>query len=62
MKRVPSCLAQCVVSIVLVLLFLLQNPKASMPFTPGYEEDKFLQSLGITKDDIEPKAKNCTEV
>lgn len=40
----------------------MQNPKASMPFSPGYEEDKFLQSLGITKEDIEPKASNCTEV
>jgi len=41
---------------------LLQKPKATMPFVPGYEEDKFLQSLDIKKEDIEPKAKNCSQI
>ena len=33
-----------------------------MPFIPGYEEDKFLQTLEIKKEDIEPKADNCSKV
>ena len=33
-----------------------------MPYIPGYEEDGFLKSLGITKDDIEFKADDCTKV
>ena len=33
-----------------------------MPFTPGYEEDGFLKSLGLKKDDLEPLADNCTKV
>lgn len=39
-----------------------QNPKASMPWKAGYEEDELLQNLGITMKDIKPLAKNCTEV
>lgn len=38
------------------------KPNASMPFKAGYEEDQFLRNNLITLDDIEPKAKNCTEV
>lgn len=40
--------------------FLKAN--ASMPFKAGYEEDQFLRNNHVTMDDIEPKAKNCTEV
>lgn len=42
--------------------FLLKYPNATMPFKAGYEEDMFLRSLGITLDEIEPKADDCTEV
>lgn len=42
--------------------FLLTKPNVTMPFVVGYEEDGFLKSLKITVNDIEPKAKNCTEV
>lgn len=42
--------------------FLLKFPNATMPFKAGYEEDMFLRSLGITLDEIEPKADDCTEV
>lgn len=33
-----------------------------MPYKAGYEEDEFLKSIGLRMADIEPKAKNCTEV
>ncbi|PSN38596.1 hypothetical protein C0J52_21405 [Blattella germanica] len=43
--------------------FLLQRPKASMPYKPGFEEDGFLKSLApFEPKEIELKAKNCTEV
>ncbi|RZF47648.1 hypothetical protein LSTR_LSTR009532 [Laodelphax striatellus] len=42
--------------------FLLQHPNATMPYKAGYEEDRFLRSLGLTLDQIEPKANGCTEV
>lgn len=42
--------------------FLLKFPNATMPFKAGYEEDMFLRSLGISLDEIEPKADDCTEV
>ena len=42
--------------------FFLKHQKASMPYHVGYEEDKFLKSLNIKYSDIEPKARNCTEV
>ncbi|XP_043214124.1 DNA-directed RNA polymerase II subunit RPB1-like isoform X1 [Amphibalanus amphitrite] len=41
---------------------LLEHPKAAMPFTAGYEEDGFLKSLGLKKDDLEPLADNCTKI
>lgn len=41
---------------------LLKFPNATMPFKAGYEEDMFLRSLGITLEEIEPKADDCTEV
>lgn len=42
--------------------FLLKNPNATMPYKAGYEEDRFLRSLGLTLDQIEPKANGCTQV
>lgn len=42
---------------------LFQRPKAIMPYKPGYEEDGFLKSLSpFEPNEIELKAKNCTEV
>jgi beta-1,3-glucuronyltransferase S len=43
------------------LNYLAKFPNATMPFKAGYEEDAFLKSIGLKLDDIEPKAKNCTE-
>ncbi|KAJ9587545.1 hypothetical protein L9F63_019021, partial [Diploptera punctata] len=43
--------------------FLLERPKASMPYKPGFEEDGFLKSLApFEPKEIELKAKNCTEI
>lgn len=42
--------------------YLLKFPNATMPFRAGYEEDRFLRSLGVTLDMIEPKAESCTQV
>jgi hypothetical protein len=42
--------------------FLLNHPNATMPYKAGYEEDMFLRSLGLTVEDIEPKADSCTQV
>ncbi|XP_076043022.1 galactosylgalactosylxylosylprotein 3-beta-glucuronosyltransferase S-like [Oratosquilla oratoria] len=42
--------------------FFLKQPNATMPYKPGYEEDGFLLSLGVTPDDLEPKAFNCTKI
>ena len=42
--------------------FLLNHPNATMPYKAGYEEDQFLRSLGLTLEDIEPKADSCTQV
>lgn len=44
------------------LQFFLSNKKATMPYKVGYEEDYFLKSLGVKIWQLEPKAKNCTEV
>ncbi len=33
-----------------------------MPYKAGYEEDLFLQSLGVAPGEAEPLAANCTEV
>ena len=41
--------------------FFLQS-NATMPFIAGFEEDGFLQSLGLNPKDIEPKAEGCTKV
>ncbi|CAL4147697.1 unnamed protein product, partial [Meganyctiphanes norvegica] len=41
--------------------YLLERPKATMPYKVGYEEDGFMISLGIKPKDIEPLALNCTK-
>lgn len=38
------------------------KPSASMPYIAGHEEDRFLVSLGLKLDDIEPLAANCSKV
>lgn len=42
--------------------YIEKNPNATMPYKAGFEEDGFLKSIGLKIDDIEPKAKNCTEI
>ncbi|RZC38449.1 galactosylgalactosylxylosylprotein 3-beta-glucuronosyltransferase P [Asbolus verrucosus] len=43
--------------------FLLNRPKALMPFKPGFEEDGFLKSLEpFEPQDIELLASNCTKI
>ncbi|KAF2350895.1 Glycosyl transferase family 43, partial [Trinorchestia longiramus] len=42
--------------------FWLTKPNATMPFAVGHEETKFLESLGITNDDIELIANNATKI
>ncbi|XP_046683733.1 galactosylgalactosylxylosylprotein 3-beta-glucuronosyltransferase P-like [Homalodisca vitripennis] len=43
--------------------FLLQRPKATMPYKPGFEEDGFLRSLApFEPKDIELRADNCTKI
>lgn len=44
------------------LQYFLVKKKATMPYKVGYEEDYFLKSLGVKIFELEPKAKNCTEV
>lgn len=38
------------------------KPDAVMPYIAGYEEDKFLRSLDLQLEDIEPLADNCSKV
>ncbi|XP_075990905.1 galactosylgalactosylxylosylprotein 3-beta-glucuronosyltransferase S-like [Anticarsia gemmatalis] len=38
------------------------KPSASMPYIAGHEEDRFLVSLGLKIEDIEPLAANCSKV
>lgn len=43
--------------------FLLNRPKAMMPFKPGFEEDGFLKSLApFEPREVELMASNCTKV
>lgn len=42
--------------------YLEHSPNATMPYKAGYEEDEFLKSIGLKMADIEPKARNCTNV
>lgn len=41
---------------------LFKYPHATMPYKAGFEEDRFLSSLDIRLEEIEPKAENCTRV
>uniref|UniRef100_A0A8D8YIM4 Galactosylgalactosylxylosylprotein 3-beta-glucuronosyltransferase n=1 Tax=Cacopsylla melanoneura TaxID=428564 RepID=A0A8D8YIM4_9HEMI len=41
---------------------ILKHPNATMPYKAGYEEDRFISSLGVKMSDIEPKANNCSEI
>lgn len=38
------------------------TPAASMPYIAGHEEDRFLVSLGLKIEDIEPLADNCSRI
>ena len=38
------------------------TPAASMPYIAGHEEDRFLVSLGLKLDEIEPLADNCSKI
>ncbi|XP_076068456.1 galactosylgalactosylxylosylprotein 3-beta-glucuronosyltransferase P-like isoform X2 [Oratosquilla oratoria] len=42
--------------------YLLKHPKATMPYSPGYEEDGFLKSLQVEIKNLEFLASNCTKV
>lgn len=44
------------------LEYLGLSPNATMPYKAGFEEDEFLKSIGLKMADIEPKAKNCSEI
>lgn len=44
------------------LAFFLSKPTATMPYKVGYEEDFFIRSLGVTLNDLEPLAQNCTQI
>lgn len=44
------------------MAYFLEHPNASMPYKTGYEEDSFLQSLGLKVEDIEVKADGCTKI
>ncbi|XP_005177433.1 galactosylgalactosylxylosylprotein 3-beta-glucuronosyltransferase S isoform X1 [Musca domestica] len=57
-RRWPVDMAGFAVS----LSYMAEHPNASMPYKPGYEEDYFLRSIGLTLDMIEPKGSNCTEI
>lgn len=38
------------------------KPSTTMPYIAGLEEDRFLISLGVNVEDIEPLADNCSKV
>ncbi|XP_026760380.1 galactosylgalactosylxylosylprotein 3-beta-glucuronosyltransferase S-like [Galleria mellonella] len=38
------------------------KPSANMPYIAGHEEDRFLVSLGLKMEDIEPLAENCSKI
>ncbi|KAG5681703.1 hypothetical protein PVAND_011113 [Polypedilum vanderplanki] len=44
------------------LNYMAKFPNSTMPFKAGYEEDAFLKSIELKINEIEPKAKDCTEV
>lgn len=44
------------------LAYFERSPNATMPYKAGFEEDEFLKSIGLKMIDIEPKARNCSEI
>jgi hypothetical protein len=44
------------------LNYMAKFPNSTMPYKAGYEEDAFLKSIELKVGEIEPKAKDCTEV
>ncbi|XP_041448385.1 galactosylgalactosylxylosylprotein 3-beta-glucuronosyltransferase S isoform X2 [Drosophila obscura] len=44
------------------LEYMAQFPYVNMPYKPGFEEDRFLRSIGLRLDHIEPRGNNCTEI
>ncbi|XP_034666711.1 galactosylgalactosylxylosylprotein 3-beta-glucuronosyltransferase S isoform X1 [Drosophila subobscura] len=44
------------------LQYMAQFPNVNMPYKPGFEEDRFLRSIGLRLDQIEPRGNNCTEI
>lgn len=42
--------------------YLKTQPRVTMPYVAGHEEDGFLKSLNIEQEDIEPLANGCSEV
>nr|CAH0110639.1 unnamed protein product [Daphnia galeata] len=69
-RKFPVDMAGFAVSVQLILELINDIPNygfdekkfnAYMPYVHGYEEDGFLQKLGITPADIEPKADQCTQ-
>ncbi|CAB3363340.1 Hypothetical predicted protein [Cloeon dipterum] len=58
-RKFPVDMAEFAVSV----KFLLQRPKATMPYKPGYEEDGFLKSLApLEPKELELLANGCTEI
>ena len=41
---------------------LMAHPNATFGFHVGLVETEFIESLGVTVDDLEPRADNCTKV
>lgn len=42
--------------------YLENSPNATMPYKAGFEEDEFLKNIGLKMSEIEPKAKNCSQI
>ncbi|KAF0302717.1 Galactosylgalactosylxylosylprotein 3-beta-glucuronosyltransferase P [Amphibalanus amphitrite] len=57
-RRFPIDMAGFAVSVTL----LKQRPNATMPYRAGYEEDGFLKELGVTREDLQPLADECSQI
>ncbi|XP_043238891.1 galactosylgalactosylxylosylprotein 3-beta-glucuronosyltransferase P-like [Amphibalanus amphitrite] len=57
-RRFPIDMAGFAVSVTL----LKQRPNAAMPYRAGYEEDGFLKELGVTREDLQPLADECSQI
>ncbi|KAA0202195.1 hypothetical protein HAZT_HAZT006318 [Hyalella azteca] len=44
------------------MAYLNKQPRVTMPYSAGFEEDGFLKSLNVKFEDIEPLANGCSEV